>query len=151
MTGPVARPLQMVDVGALVALEMISQPYPWTAGMFEDALSAGYGARGLFKGDALVAYILWMPTVDEAELLNLVVSPAWRRRGLGRSLLSWLCQAAAEHGARRLLLEVRAGNSHALALYQQAGFLEIGLRRGYYRDGSRREDARVLARDLERR
>jgi ribosomal-protein-alanine N-acetyltransferase len=41
--------------------------------------------------------------------------------------------------ARLILLEVRAGNAPALALYRSAGFFEHGVRRAYYSDNG--EDA----------
>jgi [ribosomal protein S18]-alanine N-acetyltransferase len=52
------------------------------------------------------------------------------------------------HGARRLFLEVRPSNPHAIALYHDEGFNEIGRRPRYYpaRDG--REDAIVMAMEL---
>ena len=53
--------------------------------------------------------------------------------------------AAANAGAARLFLEVSEVNAPALALYEAAGYAEIGRRKAYYRDGS---DARVLGRTL---
>jgi ribosomal-protein-alanine N-acetyltransferase len=47
-----------------------------------------------------------------------------------------------------MLLEVRATNQPALALYAQQGFAEIGRRRGYYPAEAGREDAIVMAREL---
>jgi ribosomal-protein-alanine N-acetyltransferase len=49
-------------------------------------------------------------------------------------------------GCARALLEVRAGNVAALALYARAGFQECGRRKRYYADTD--EDALVLCRDL---
>jgi ribosomal-protein-alanine N-acetyltransferase len=51
------------------------------------------------------------------------------------------------HHLYTMLLEVRPSNTGALALYQEAGFTEIGRRKGYYpAAGQRREDALVLRR-----
>lgn len=49
------------------------------------------------------------------------VVPAWRRRGLGRRLMSALLERARAYGLRRLSLEVLAGNDAARALYEVAG------------------------------
>ena len=49
---------------------------------------------------------------------------------------------------RRMLLEVRPSNVAALGLYFDAGFREIGLRRGYYPAVDGREDAIVMEREL---
>jgi ribosomal protein S18 acetylase RimI-like enzyme len=48
----------------------------------------------------------------------------------------------------RMLLEVRPSNESAIAFYRQAGFSEIGRRRGYYPASAGREDAIVMAREL---
>lgn len=84
----------------------------------------------------------------DAELLLLAVSPAARRRGLGRRLIEETGQAAHAAGASTLHLEVRDGNP-ALTLYRGCGFEQIGRRRGYYRfrDGGQ-ADALTLARGL---
>jgi [ribosomal protein S18]-alanine N-acetyltransferase len=52
---------------------------------------------------------------------------------------------AAAAAARRVHLEVRAGNPGA-ALYRQAGFAKVGERRGYYRGrGGQLHDAHTYA------
>ena len=49
------------------------------------------------------------------------VVPAWRRRGLGRRLMSALTERARAYGLRQLLLEVIDGNDAARRLYEGAG------------------------------
>ena len=80
----------------------------------------------------------------EAEILNLAVTPGWRRRGLGRRLVETAIEAARAAGATRIFLEVRESNGAALALYAALGFLEAGRRRNYYR--APEEDALILSR-----
>ncbi len=82
----------------------------------------------------------------EAELGNLAVARGWRRRGVGRRMLDWALARARERGARRIFLEVRLSNRAAQALYERRGFVQVGLRRRYYRAPT--EDARVLCLDL---
>jgi ribosomal-protein-alanine N-acetyltransferase len=74
---------------------------------------------------------------DEAELLLLAVAFEEQRRGIGQALLDTFIQHARSHGARKLHLEVRDGNS-AINLYLAAGFVPAGRRRNYYHgsDGS---------------
>jgi ribosomal protein S18 acetylase RimI-like enzyme len=79
--------------------------------------------------------------VDDAHVLRLAVVPDARRQGVGRQLLDGLVGWAVEVGAAAVVLEVRAGNVAARTLYAAAGFVEDGLRRGYYPDG---EDAALL-------
>lgn len=70
--------------------------------------------------------------VDEVELLLLATVPVARRRGVGRSLVSAVIDSARRQGARRVHLEVRAGND-AIQLYRLEGFEKVGERRNYYR------------------
>ena len=53
--------------------------------------------------------------------------------------------AAAQEGARRATLEVRASNTPALQLYERMGFAVRGKRPGYYTNPS--EDALILWRE----
>jgi [ribosomal protein S18]-alanine N-acetyltransferase len=64
----------------------------------------------------------------ECEVLNLAVSPEYRRKGLGRALLSALLEGY--RGA--IFLEVRESNLAARNLYKSMGFKEISSRQGYY-------------------
>ena len=86
--------------------------------------------------------------VDEAEILSLGVAPAARRAGLGRALVTALLAQAADHGARRLFLEVAEDNHAALGLYGALGFTRVGRRPGYYARERGRVTALVLALDL---
>jgi [ribosomal protein S18]-alanine N-acetyltransferase len=66
------------------------------------------------------------------------------RGGVGRALLHAVIDAARALDVRKMFLEVRASNAAARALYAQAGFREIGVRRDYYPAHGGREDAIVL-------
>ena len=66
----------------------------------------------------------------EREILNLAVDPTQRRRGVARALL----QEELRHEKTQWFLEVRASNSGAIGLYQDAGFRVAGRREAYYRD-----------------
>jgi ribosomal-protein-alanine N-acetyltransferase len=79
-----------------------------------------------------------------ADVQTVAVAPSAQGRGLGRVLLDHLLAAAVDRGCREVLLEVRADNAPAQALYARAGFERIGVRRGYYDGG--RTDALVLRR-----
>ena len=94
----------------------------------------------------VVGFALGRIVVDEAELLLLAVKKHWQGRGIGQELLDSFIEDAGRRAARKLHLEVREGN-HAVNLYKQAGFSEVGRRKAYYsgRDGQT-FDALTLAR-----
>lgn len=95
---------------------------------------------------AVVAYIASRINVDELHINNVGVREESRRRGLGRALLGTALDAGASRGARLAVLEVRAGNAAAQALYRGFGFEVVGERRNYYKSPS--ENALVMTKRL---
>ena len=77
--------------------------------------------------------VAWSVAGD-AQVMELAVRPAWRRRGLGGALLEAVCSAASDADGA-CLLELRESNAGAALLYERHGFLRVGLRRKYYPDG----------------
>lgn len=118
----------------------------WNRRQVEDAFKLGNTHYFLISPDgepvtnnkAAAGFFLSRTGFEEEELLLLAVSPEYRNRGLGRSLLDLLGYSARERGAKRLLLEMRKGNP-AESLYRAFGFYVIGERPDYYRtaDGQR--------------
>jgi [ribosomal protein S18]-alanine N-acetyltransferase len=94
-------------------------------------------------------FVLSRLAADEAEILSIVTAARERGRGIARRLLAHHMSALAQERARRLYLEVEAGNEAAITLYRGFGFAETGRRRSYYRkpDGTA-ADALTMARDL---
>lgn len=142
------RRLLESDLPEILEIERQSYSFPWSEAVFRDCFKANYRlwaveSPSMLEGYAVVAYM-----ADEAHLLNLCVSRKQRRSGIGRSLLRHLIGEAAREGMCQVLLEVRASNDSAAALYLDEGFVEIGRRPNYYPDGHSREDARVLTHRL---
>lgn len=147
---PELRLMRADDIPVVAALERESYDYPWTEGIFRDCLRVGYHCV-VMEGDggALQGYAIMSLVADEAHLLNLCIRPECRRCGLGRDMLRQVLAVAAAAGARRTFLEVRPSNAAALALYASEGFVKIGRRPRYYRAREGREDAVILACDLD--
>lgn len=142
------RAMGLQDVDGVLAIEQAVQPYPWSRGNFVDALSSGYLCYVDERCGELRGFVVLMPGVGEAELLNIAVAAAHQRRGLGEEILGRICEIAAAQHLDRIFLEVRASNLPAIALYRRAGFGQVGLRRGYYRNAAGSEDALVMACEL---
>jgi ribosomal-protein-alanine N-acetyltransferase len=107
---------------------------PWSR------LRAARDAEGRVLG-----YSLFWHVVDELHLLNVAVAIPARRKGIGHALMLDLLAYAREHGIVRILLEARAGNTPAIALYDRLGFTRFNVRERYYADG---EDALEMSLDL---
>ena len=140
---PVIRPMLAADVPELARLEALVEASPWSEKNFLDSLNAGHLGFILEK-EGRIAVV--MTVLDEAELLIIGVRPDMQRQGLGSKLLSFVLR---ELRGRTVLmhLEVRAGNLPAIGLYKRFGFLQTGIRRGYYpgENGSGREDALLMS------
>lgn len=146
---PRLRRMREADIDAVMEIELRAYPFPWTPGNFRDCLRAGYAMWVLEDDAGLVGYAAASVQAGEAHLLNLCIDPKLQSRGQGRRLLRAMRRIAKGHGAERIFLEVRPSNPHAIALYHDEGFNEIGRRPRYYpgHDG-RREDAIVMAMEL---
>ena len=88
--------------------------------------------RPASDGSAAVGFALSRHIVGEEELLLIAVTPAARGQGIGGSVLELLARNAAQRGATRLFLEMRANNP-AETLYRRHGYEQIGRREEYYR------------------
>ncbi len=89
---------------------------------------------------------LWL-IADEAHIVTLAVRQDHRRRGLGELLLIAGIETAVARGQEMITLEVRRSNEAAISLYAKYGFVQAGIRRGYYTDNH--EDAVIMTtRDL---
>ena len=138
------RPMQETDLDAIMEIEPLIYSHPWSRGNFSDSLVSGYSAWVLLDGAKIIGYALMMMVLDEAHLLNLSVAKAYQKQGLGRMLLEHMIAIAKKHDAANMFLEVRPSNISAIALYENIGFNEMAVRRGYYPAHNGREDAVLM-------
>ncbi len=138
------RPMVESDLDAIMEIEPHIYSHPWSRGNFSDSLVSGYSAWVLLDGAKIIGYALMMMVLDEAHLLNLSVAKAYQKQGLGRLLLEHMIAIAKKHAAANMFLEVRPSNISAIALYENIGFNEMAIRRGYYPAHNGREDAVLM-------
>jgi ribosomal-protein-alanine N-acetyltransferase len=139
------RPMRWWDVEAARRIEADLFPDPWSVEAFWSELAHVPDARHYIvaeDGGAIVGYGGLVTTAGQADVQTLAVARGRQGSGLGARLLDALLVEARARQAREVLLEVRAENTVALALYARAGFERISIRRGYYRPGG--TDALVL-------
>jgi ribosomal-protein-alanine N-acetyltransferase len=139
------RPMGEADIDAVMDVEQLAYPFPWTAGIFRDCLRVGYCSWVYTLDKRIIGYGVMSVAVGEAHILNICVHPDLQGKGLGRRLIRRLLTLARKHGADTVFLEVRASNLPAIALYSSLGFNELGIRRGYYPADKGREDAVMFA------
>jgi ribosomal protein S18 acetylase RimI-like enzyme len=120
-----------------------------------DRDDGGHFLLGAFSGRELIGAIGCdrdsRPKVSHlAQVVGMMVKPAWRSRGVGRALLEVCIARAREAGVETLTLSVTAGNATAERLYEQAGFVRYGLLRDAVREGGRSHDKALMALALRR-
>ena len=142
------RPMTARDLDDVMRVELAMYPFPWTRRIFEDCLRVGYRCHvgeveGVFAG-----YGIMSTGAGEAHVLNLCVAEEFQRRGLGREILRVLLAEADMLNVSDVFLEVRPSNTGAIALYEQMGFNQVGVRKHYYPTENGREDAIIFAASL---
>lgn len=142
------RPMIVEDVANIMAIETRAFPFPWSEGIFRDCIKQGYSCWVYEQGNELVGYAVVMFVLDEMHLLNICIRPDDHGKGLGGALLKTVERIARGVKAETCFLEVRQSNFSAIRLYLNAGFNEIGQRKGYYPATVGREDAIVMAKTL---
>ena len=124
------------DVAAVVELErLLFGVDAWSEAQVREELT-GSRRRAWVARDPVVGYAVTLATGDVVDLQRIAVHPDHQRQGLARELLGAALGAARHDRGDRMLLEVGAANTAALAFYAAAGFTEIDRRRRYYRDGT---------------
>ena len=132
------------DTEAIVAIERVSFPTPWSRALLAHELRQAENIYLVAEiGGEVAGFIGLWRVLDEGHICTLAVDPGHRRRGLGELLVLAALREAAGSGSNAVHLEYRVSNRGAASLYRKLGFERVGLRQGYYSDTG--EDA-VLAR-----
>ena len=149
------REMKADDLHAVLQIENAAQLHPWSQASFQSSLDSSHQCYVLENAVSdpndkavIVAYAVISTAADEAELLNITVSPYSQRQGLGHLLLQYLSDSF-DKTIASFFLEVRRSNHQAIALYDAHYFNEVGVRANYYpshNDG--REDAIIMAKSL---
>lgn len=133
MAGFVVRRVQEADLPIVSAMEKEIFTMPWSEQGFRDALAM---PTTLFvvaeQGERIVGYCVAYFAADEAEIMNVAVSPDVRRQGIAHGMLEYVLSAARDAKTRHVVLEARVSNEPAIRLYERFGFRFLGVRKDYY-------------------
>ncbi len=139
------RPVEKTDLDQITAIENATSKSPWSFQQFEQSLENGLV---LLQGDQIIGFAFVASVMDQAELHNIVIDPSCQGQGYGSVLLQSVVDGLDEQ-VKTLYLEVRVSNITAIRLYQQRGFRQIAERRDYYKTDYGREDALIMALQIE--
>ena len=139
--------MQSEHVASVAEMERQCFSDPWSEKSVASELHNPLSLWLIAEVDWVVAgYVGSQTVLDSADMMNLAVSPSFRRQGIGERLVNCLTEALKEKGVKTLLLEVRISNEPAKELYQKLGFEMVGKRPRYYEKP--REDALILRKEL---
>jgi [ribosomal protein S18]-alanine N-acetyltransferase len=131
------------DAVPLVAIERQCFSDPWSESSFREALDSPWSFGLVARASRGIAgYLIGREVAGTGEVLNLAVSPEFRRRGVARALLRAGLTYFRKRRVDEVFLEVRESNRSAQSLYQSFGFRPVGQRAAYYRNP--KEDVLVL-------
>jgi [ribosomal protein S18]-alanine N-acetyltransferase len=147
MSAAQLRPMRWWDIDAVMRMEReLFAEDAWTDTMFWSEL-ADPGTRTYLVAvddDEVVGYAGLCAYGDTSYIQTIGVTTRYQRAGIGTALLMALLDDAHRRGAAHVDLEVRAGNTAAIQLYERHGFARLGVRRGYYQPSG--ADALVMRR-----
>ena len=139
--------MTQAHVPAIAGLEKLCFSDPWSEKSIETELSCRLSCWLVaMEGETLLGYVGSQTVIDESDMMNIAVHPDFRRRGIAEALVAALEEQLRQRGSKSLTLEVRDSNAPAIALYEKLGFIQVGLRKNYYRNP--KEDARILRKEL---
>lgn len=137
------RAATLADLDAIAEIDRHSFPRPWPRATFEAELERDVGRLAVITDrDRVIAYCNYWLVAGEVHILAIATHPDHRRGGIGAQLLASALADGRAIGCTLATLEVRRGNTPAIALYERAGFTTIHVRQRYYVDND--EDALVM-------
>ena len=143
----IIREMNASDVAAISELEKLCFSDPWSESSIASELNNPLSYWLVAEVDGEVAgYVGSQSVLDAADMMNLAVSPKYRKQGIGQELVKYLVHHLQQNNVIALLLEVRVSNAPAIALYEKMGFVQVGRRPNYYHHP--REDALILRKGL---
>ena len=125
---------------AVANIETLVQPHDaWTEQTLAEMLAQDsthimivYKPEGKADNNKVIGYCLYQVIFEQAEILRIGTHPDYQRQGIASQLFATLNNELINNKVESLLLEVRADNAPALALYEQQAFAVIHTRKNYY-------------------
>ena len=137
----VIEPATVEALPDILKIEEACFSAPWTRRMLEAELSGNPFAhflvakqipRGEGGSFSIIGYLCFWVVFEEVRLMNLAVIESMQHKGIARALVTQALELGLAQAAMRAVLEVRASNHAAHALYRSLGFRDVTTRSMYY-------------------
>ena len=139
------KPMHKEDVDKVISVEKSAYgEHHWSRESFLSELSNDLARyySAFDENDELIGYAGSWLILEEAHITNIAVSPNFRRKHVGETLLRAIIEDCYLDMVKYITLEVRVSNVGAIGLYEKYGFKSLGVRKGYYQDNN--EDALIM-------
>lgn len=132
-TNRIVRNMRREDIEQVYAIETCLFSMPWSK---EDFTSSIDHPQNMYlvvdNGGKIAGYCGLWSVLDEGQITNVAVDPAFQNQGIGSLLIGELLRKGRERGLTAFTLEVRESNKYAIQLYKKYGFEEAGIRPNFY-------------------
>ena len=137
----IIEPATVESLPDILHIEEACFSAPWTRKMLEAELRCNPFAHFLLAklvppsdvgSISIVGYLCFWVVFEEVRLMNLAVIESMRHKGIAKALVLQALEAGLTQAAMCAVLEVRASNHAAHALYRSLGFRDVTTRPMYY-------------------
>ncbi len=131
------RKANSADIADLVFIEEECFSTPWSRKSFAESFShSPWHFFVAIEEKKIVGYGGVYIILDEGQISNIATLPAFRGKGIAKSILNEIFSVCRAEGCERITLELRESNSVARKLYESCGFVEVGKRPNFYSNPS---------------
>lgn len=118
----------------------------WNKNMLKSAISSGnFSGLMYYENGEPLAFITYSVAIDTADIEEVFCLPKCRNKGIAKTLINAASAELKDMGVKKLFLEVKLDNIPAIKLYESLNFVNISIRKKYYKDG---KDALVYKKEL---
>lgn len=137
------RPMTPEDAAGAVVVESVCFTDGWSLRVYEETLRLPYAHYYAAELSGEIIGTIGLQILGgDGEITNVAVLPQYRNQGIASDLLQSVLDCGHALRTTDFTLEVRAGNTAAIALYERYGFVTEGIRRQFYTDPV--EDALIM-------
>ena len=130
-------------VTQVAQLEAACFSTPWSESSIREELTNEWAIWIVaLEGAQLAGYIGVQFGPDGADIMTIATAPAFRKKGIGQTLITMMVKQLRQKQLKWLTLEVRPSNIAAIRFYTALGFEQVGRRPRYYQKPT--EDAILM-------
>ena len=125
--------MNVSDIDEVINLEKTHNIHILTKNILESDLKKKNNYYLIAKSNNMtLGYVGISYILDTADIISIVVSKDYTRKGIASLLLNSIYEFCKENNISRIMLEVRESNIVAQNLYLKQGFTKISERKNYY-------------------